>query len=183
MDQLNSKNLFSGDLVRLAAKRHEDALIMFKWQEDSDYLRRMDSDFAAFSTLEELEERDRQSNRQNGPIEFRIRTLEDDRLVGFVALFGIEWNNQSAKLAIGIGDSKDRGKGYGTEALKLILGYAFNELNLYRVGLDVNSYNISAIKAYKKAGFIEEGKMRDSVYRDGCRYSRIMMSILKDEWM
>lgn len=57
-----------------------------------------------------------------------------------MAIHGIEWNNRTGLLAIGIGDANDRGKGYGREAIHLILKYAFYELNLHRVGLDVISY-------------------------------------------
>ncbi|MGQ0517411.1 GNAT family N-acetyltransferase, partial [Bacillus sp. D-CC] len=64
----------------------------------------------------------------------------------------IEWNNRTGLLAIGIGDANDRGKGYGREAIHLILKYAFYELNLHRVGLDVISYNKAAIELYKKMG-------------------------------
>lgn len=115
-------------------------------------------------------------------MEFRLRTLEDDALIGFVALFGIEWNNQCGKMAIGIGDPKHRGKGYGTDALRLILRYGFCELNLHRIGLDVISYNGRAIRAYQKAGFQVEGTMREAVQRDGHKYDRILMSILRNEY-
>jgi len=66
--------------------------------------------------------------------------------------------------------------------LSLILNYAFNELNLYRVGLNVISSNERAFRAYRKAGFREEGRLRAAVYRDGQRQDRILMSVLRDEW-
>lgn len=85
-------------------------------------------------------------------------------------------------MAIGIGDPNFRGKGYGTDALQLILRYGFNELNLHRIGLDVISYNKSAIRAYQKVGFQVEGTMRESVLRDGQQYDRILVSILRNEY-
>ncbi len=78
-------------------------------------------------------------------VSFMLRTVQDDRLIGFVAIHGIEWNNRMGLLAIGIGDVNDRGKGYGREAIHLILKYAFYELNLH-VGLDVISYNKAAMR-------------------------------------
>ena len=93
-----------------------------------------------------------------------------------------EWNNQCGLLAIGIGEEKFRSKGYGTDALRLILRYAFFELNLNRVGLDVISYNKRAVRAYEKVGFKVEGTMRESVLRDGHKYDRIIMSILRNEY-
>ncbi|MXO81399.1 GNAT family N-acetyltransferase, partial [Paenibacillus sp. OT2-17] len=112
----------------------------------------------------------------------RLRTLADDVLIGFVAIHGIEWNNRSGQLAIGIGNTDYRGKGFGAEAVGLILRYAFYELNLNRVGLDVIEYNTQAIRTYEKAGFQLEGRVRSAVLRDGNSYDRIMMGILYSEW-
>lgn len=66
--------------------------------------------------------------------------------------------------------------------MRLILCYAFNELNLNRVGLDVIEYNDQAIRTYQKAGFQLEGRVRSAVLRDGISYDRIMMGILYSEW-
>ena len=113
---------------------------------------------------------------------FRLRTLENDRLIGFVALHSIEWNNQAGLLAIGIGEAEYRNRGYGSDALRLILRYAFEELNLNRVGLDVIANNERAIAAYERAGFRREGAMRSAVQRDGRRHDRLIMGILREEW-
>lgn len=85
-------------------------------------------------------------------------------------------------MAIGIGNTDYRGKGYGAEAVRLILRYAFYELNLNRVGLDVIEYNEQAIRTYEKAGFQLEGRVRSAVLRDGNSYDRIMMGMLYSEW-
>jgi RimJ/RimL family protein N-acetyltransferase len=97
-------------------------------------------------------------------------------------IHSIEWNNRSGLLAIGIGEQENRNKGYGSDALQLILRYAFHELNLNRVGLDVIEYNEKAIHTYEKAGFQHEGRLRAAVYRDGKSYDRILMGILRTEW-
>lgn len=67
--------------------------------------------------------------------------------------------------------------------MQLILKYAFHELNLFRVGLNVTEYNNQAIRAYEKVGFKVEGSMRAAVLRDGYKYDRIIMGILYDEWL
>ena len=169
--------LFKGARIKFTAGRPEDAEIMAGWFEDDFYQRLVDTDFAHPISVRDLAEK-----RTHSSIEFRIRTIEEDRLIGFVALFNIEWNNRCAGMAIGVGDEKDRGKGYGREALRLILNYAFTELNLNRVGLDVISYNEPAIKAYLQAGFKEEGRMREAVYREDRWYDRIVMGVLKSDW-
>lgn len=74
-----------------------------------------------------------------------------------------------------------RGNGYGTDALRVMLRYAFNELNLNRVGLDVISYNESTIRAHEPVRFTVEGRMRQAVLRDGQAYDRVIMGILRSE--
>ncbi|GKU77401.1 GNAT family N-acetyltransferase [Paenibacillus sp. L3-i20] len=175
----NRKSLFHGEKLRFTAQYPGDAERIARFSEDFDYLRRLDTDFAVPQAIDSKKE---SSNRGHNNVEFMLRTLEDDRLIGFVALFAIEWNNQAGRLAIGIGDPTDQGKGYGTDALRMVLRYAFHELNLNRVGLDVIEYNEAAVGAYKKVGFKEEGRMRAAVLREGKAYSRIIMGILKEEW-
>ncbi|WP_040952189.1 GNAT family N-acetyltransferase [Gorillibacterium massiliense] len=175
----NNHSLFCGQLVRLCASRPEDAAALALWSEDADYLRNLDTEFAIPRSVESFE---KSIENSSNSLEFRLRTLEDDTLIGFVALFRMEWNNQCGKMAIGIGDPNFRGKGYGTDALRLILRYGFCELNLNRIGLDVISYNKRAIHAYQKVGFQVEGTMRESVLRDGQKFDRILMSILRNEY-
>ncbi|MFC4618892.1 hypothetical protein ACFO4N_09140 [Camelliibacillus cellulosilyticus] len=83
---------------------------MASWSEDADYLRKADTDYAVPLAAESFQE---SKGKTSNSIEFRLRTLEDESLIGFVALFGIEWNNQCGKVAIGIGDPHCRNKGYG----------------------------------------------------------------------
>jgi RimJ/RimL family protein N-acetyltransferase len=177
----DNNDLFRGRLVRLAAPKEEDAAAFSRWSEDARYLRALDTDYAWPLPVEAFRKADPEKSDPRA-IEFRLRTLADDRLIGFVALNSIEWNNQAAMLAIGIGEAEYRGKGYGADALRLILRYAFDELNLYRVGLDVIADNAPAIRAYEKAGFRREGAIRGAVARDGQRHDLILMGILRDEW-
>ncbi len=174
--------IFRGERLRLAAPLPEDAEVFARWTEDDVYLRLLDDDpvrpeppsqFASFAT----------GHDGATSTYFHLRTLDDDRLIGFVVLFNIKWRNQSAEMAIGIGNAADRGKGYGRDALRLILNYAFSELNLHRVGLTVLSYNEQAIRAYERAGFTREGVLRQIVQRDGQRYDLFAYGILRDEWL
>lgn len=172
-------NLFEGKTVRLSARREEDVQTMTKWMADADYLRNVDTDIALPVSEKQLESEGEPDHRE---VYFRLRTFEDDELIGFVCIHSIEWNNRAGMLAIGIGEARHRNKGYGTEAVRLILRYAFHELNLNRVGLDVIAYNAGGIRAYEKAGFLHEGRIREAVCRDGRTYDRLMMGILRSEW-
>ena len=175
-------DLFRGKLVRLSAPREDDAEAFARWSHDAGYLRAVDTDFARPISASEAAKRFSGDEGDPSAVAFRIRTLKEDRLIGFVALHSIEWNNRAALLAIGIGEGEYRGKGYGSDALRLVLRYGFEELNLLRVGLDVISNNTAAVRAYEKVGFVHEGAMRKAVLRDGRHHDRLIMGILCDEW-
>lgn len=177
-----SENLFRGRLLRLVAPSEGDAASLARWSEDAGYLRAVDSDYARPLSAEEFAFRLSPDQADPNRLEFHLRTLDKDRLIGFVALHSVEWNNGAAQLAMGIGEPAYRGKGYGTDALQVILRYAFQELNLYRVGLDVIATNTRALHTYEKLGFQREGRVRGAVLRDGQRTDRIYMGILRDEW-
>lgn len=172
-------SLFTGKRIQLAAPREADADVMAVWYEDSAYERNLDTDFVRPRSADAL----REQGVPEDVVELRIRLLADDRLIGFVALHSLEWANQCAKLAIGIGDAASRGQGYASEAMALLLRYVFLELNLHRVGLDVIDYNDSAVRLYQRAGFVEEGRERERVFRDNKRYDLIFMGLLRGEWL
>ncbi len=171
------RNLYEGEKIRLTARYEGDAAAMARWYEDSDFARRLDTDIAFPRTAQELEEEE-----MAGAFTFIIRPMGGDEPLGFVALHSLEWNNGAAALSIGIGAAGQRGKGYGGEALALALQYAFCELNLHRVGLDYIDDNERAMALYQRAGFVEEGRLREYVHRDGRRRDRVYMGILRGEW-
>jgi RimJ/RimL family protein N-acetyltransferase len=94
----------------------------------------------------------------------------------------VDWKNRSAVLGIVLGEKKHWGNGFGTDAVRLILGFAFRELNLHRVELDVYDYNVRAIRCYEKAGFRREGTLRDALFRDGAYHDVFRMAVLHSEF-
>ncbi|MHB8332967.1 MAG: GNAT family N-acetyltransferase [Candidatus Dormibacteria bacterium] len=177
-----STDLFRGQLVRLCAPRAEDAEILSRWSEDGVYRRRADTDAPRPRTADHFRERDEASGSDQDNFEFRIRTVDDDRLVGFVAVCGIEWANRHGWVAVGLGEAADRGRGYGLEAVSMALRYAFHELCLHRLSLDVIASNEPAISLYRKLGFQEEGRLRERVLRDGQTSDLLYMGLLRREW-
>ncbi|MFC1878354.1 GNAT family N-acetyltransferase [Chloroflexota bacterium] len=180
-----SGNLFQGELVLLTAEDPEIAgKASARWARDSEYQRLLDTEAAQVYSAKMFQqwfEKDIEKTRTGG-IGFNIRTLEDDRLIGFVGVFDIQWNHGDAWIGIGIGERDQWGKGYGTDAMRVILRYAFTELNLQRVSLGVFSYNKRAMCSYEKAGFRYEGAGRESLHRDGQRANDLYMGILRSEW-
>jgi len=106
----------------------------------------------------------------------------DDRHIGSTGLHEIDWQARSAGFGISIGIPEMWGKGYGTEATRLITDHAFRTLNLNRVWLDVHASNVGAQRAYEKAGFRVEGVQRQAIYRDGRYADMLLMSVLREEW-
>jgi len=114
---------------------------------------------------------------------FSIRTLTEDKLVGGLDIEVVNWGARDAFVAIFIGDRENWSKGYGTDAMRILLRYAFDELNLGRVSLSVFEYNPRAIRSYEKAGFRHEGRIRKILNKEGRRWDILFMGILREEWL
>jgi RimJ/RimL family protein N-acetyltransferase len=174
-----------GAKVRLSAETPDILAKAFtRWGRDSEYFRLLDSDPPRLWSEKKWKEWEEKDLERESPdsIFFGIRTLEGDQLVGFIALFDLYWNQGDTLVAIAIGEREYWGQGYGTDAMRLLLRYAFLELNLHRVGLIVFEYNPRAIASYEKAGFILEGRVRGMIQREGRRWDWLMMGILRKEW-
>lgn len=113
--------------------------------------------------------------------EFAIETL-DGRHIGGTQLRRFDHVSRSAEFAIVIGETEYRGKGYGTEATRLMARIGFEEYNLNRIWLTVWADNAGAVRAYEKAGFTREGVLRDYAFANGRYYDGVMMSILRREY-
>jgi len=176
-----SGDIFCGNLVRLEILDPErDAVFFHQWAHDSEYLRLLDSN-PAFPWPPKLTKDFWEKNfDQMHP--FLIRALADDRPIGMVDLNDVSPGSFNCWVGIGIGERGAWGQGYGTDAMRVILRYAFDELNLHRVTLDVFGYNERAIRSYEKCGFKEEGRERQWLRRDGKYHDLVFMGILQEEW-
>ena len=106
----------------------------------------------------------------------------DGQLIGQCSLFNFDDTAHTCELGIAIGDKAYWGKGYGREAVGLLLEYAFRYRNLRRVFLRTDGQNIRGQRAYKACGFVEEGRLRAHVYSNGAYDDLVFMGILRDEW-
>jgi RimJ/RimL family protein N-acetyltransferase len=113
---------------------------------------------------------------------FGIRLLETDQLIGSCQLHSIQPVHRHAELQIRLGEAAQRGRGYGTEATRLLLAFAFKDLNLRRVFLHVFSTNLPALRMYTKVGFRQEGVLRKAAYIDGQEVDVVVMAILREEY-
>jgi RimJ/RimL family protein N-acetyltransferase len=113
---------------------------------------------------------------------FVICRRADDRPVGSIDLHAVDLHHGGASLGIAIGDPDDTGQGYGSAALRALVGFAFDELRLERVELDVYAFNDGARRVYERVGFVHEGTRRRALFRDGAFHDIDRMAILRDDW-
>jgi RimJ/RimL family protein N-acetyltransferase len=111
-----------------------------------------------------------------------IHEIGTERLVGTCAFSQLDGENGSALYHITIGESDVWGRGYGTESTQLMLDHAFGTLGLHRIALFVFEFNERAIRAYRRCGFVIEGRSRESIWRDGRWWDEIAMSVLAADW-
>ena len=179
---MRAANLFAGERVRLTAIEPGDLPAVARWYRDSDFMRRLDADIAAPKTEKQVAEFIEEQQKSGTGFAFAIRPIDSEDVIGYGALEGILWSQQVTWLTIGIGEAAQRGKGYGAEAMRLLLRFAFDELNLRRVQLTVFSYNESAIRLYERLGFRREGVFREFLQRDGELYDMLLYGLLRREW-
>jgi len=114
---------------------------------------------------------------------FAIVLINDDILIGNIGLLNIDNINRTAAIGLFfIGESENRGKGYGSEALQLVLAYGFKTLNIHNIMLRVHSDNEQGIACYKKVGFREFGRRHDSEFKDGKYIDSVHMEILDTDF-
>lgn len=179
--------LFEGQDIRFGPIDHEkDPEIESKWTHDSEFMRLMETNparpMSAAMVKKQYEKLEKQIEEDKNMYYFTVRAKADDRLIGKAAVQWIEWANSNGFLRLGIGAAEDRRKGYGTQALRMLLRFAFAELNLFRVSAIVAEYNEGAIALLKNFGFVQEVCRRKSLERDGRRWDLLVFGLLNDEW-
>lgn len=180
------KDIYRGTLVRLTVESPEVMSKMFvRWDRDSETHRLANTKPAQLWSEKRIKEYIEKNHVNDSPQAFRfwIRTLAEDKLIGNVSLWVNSWTHSEAWVGITVGEREYWSKGYGTDAMRLIVRYGFVEINLRRISLGLNSYNQRALKSYEKVGFKMEGTMRGEGMRDGQRYDGYYMGILREEWL
>jgi hypothetical protein len=180
-----SDSLYEGQWVRLAAiEPDRDAEIEARWTHDAEYMRLLSADPVRPTTPAQLKKKYKAAWKDDKPFfHFAIRTRADDRLVGFAKVDQIEWTNGVGALVLGIGDPADRRRGYGRDALRLLLNYAFNELNLHCLMAGMAEYNVGAVRLFEQAGFTIAVRRRAAIHRDGRHWDALILELLCAEWV
>lgn len=172
--RLESERIYLRPLCEL------DAPIMLKNTIDEE-IRYMTGTNSNFS-LEQIKSHIENIKNDASRYDFAICLKDTDEMIGELSIFDIDEENKKAGFRISMASISLTGKGYGTEAIKIILSFVFEQLQLNRLQLEVFSHNLRGIRAYEKVGFIKEGVLRQSLHYNDIYSDEIIMAILKCDY-
>ena len=174
--------MIEGKLVNLRSPEMDDLERNTRWVNDREVTRFLSMRYEISRAAEEAWLRDRIAKPMSYEAPFFAIETKEGVHIGNTNLFDVMPEDRRCELGIMIGDKSYWSKGYGTDALRTLVGFAFDEMNLNRVQLFVFDFNERAQAAYRKAGFVEEGRRRQALYTEGAYHDIVVMAILRDEW-
>jgi len=177
------KDMLIGTNVFLTSVKDDDIDEIEKWFNNVEFLRYYDMIAAVPKSRRQVENMIKDYQDSYEKYIFAIRDKKTEKIIGIAGFDEIISSNGTATTFIGIGNNVYKGKGYGKESMMLLLDYGFNELNFYKIQLNVIAYNGAAIKLYEKLGFMREGTYREFILRDGKRYDMYLYGLLRSEWL
>ena len=172
-----------GKRIRLRAVEQDDVQKFHEWVNDPEVTRGL-AMYLPLSMQDEQGwfERISKVDPHEKPFAIDIKKGKAWKLIGNCGTFSISTVNRSCELGIMIGDKSEWNKGYGAEAMTLLLQHGFETLNMNRVFLRVYEDNVRAVRSYEKSGFVLEGRQRQAVYKRGKYEDVLFMSVLRSEW-
>jgi RimJ/RimL family protein N-acetyltransferase len=168
--------------IYLRPAERDDLPLFVRWLSDARTARTLSVISPLSHALEERWFERLLEQQGQGRWHFVTCLIADDRAVGAIELFDVDTTNGSAGLGIVIGAPGDTGQGYGSDALRALLGFAFGELRMERIWLDVYDFNERARRVYQRVGFVHEGTLRRALFRGGVHHDLHRMAILREEW-
>lgn len=172
--------LLEGSLVRLRAREPGDVDRVYEWVNDPEVTQHLSIRYPLSHGDQERWLESTPTN-SSGRVALAIET-KDGEHIGSIDLREVSAENRRAELAIMIGHKPSWSRGYGTDAIMTLLRFAFSEMNLNRVWLTVDADNERAIACYRKCGFVEEGRLRQNVYKHGQYLDVVLMGVLREEF-
>lgn len=167
--------------IYLRALEPSDYEVSVKWRNDPE-IQSMVGGHSYFVASEKEKEWVHNTIFNNDKIVLAVCLIENDKYIGNVILQGIDYINGAAETAMLIGTKEDWGKGYATEALFMILKFAFEERRLNRLFAIIKEDNIASIRMHEKCGYQKEGVMRESIFKNGKYYNQVIMAVLKEDF-
>lgn len=113
---------------------------------------------------------------------FGIELKDEKIFIGTISVYSVNWKNSTCHVGVSIGTAY-QGKGYGTDSMKVLIGFIFNYMNLNKVKLQVFSFNKRAVASYEKCGFSLEGTLKEELFRFGRFYDIYYMGLIRKDWI
>lgn len=175
--------MLRGQLVALRPVRREELPTLYAWRQDLDLLAWTDTEpWVALSYEDWSKQRDERTSANVAFFGIQEGLAQNGRLIGTCELWGIDQYNRNAHIGIKLAVESDRGKGYGREALALLVNYAFAQRGLHRVQLETFTHNTAMRRCAEDVGFREEGRLRESGWSDGRFNDDVIYGLLAAEW-
>ena len=172
--------MYEGKLVRLRALDNSDLMYLLQFSNDYQVMRGASGGILYPSTVDdEARAMGNNTSYTSGEYQFAIETIQERRFIGKCGFIKINWKNRVGELAIMIGETQMHGKGYGTDAIRTLCQFGFDELNLHKIKAVVFDFNEPALRCYEKCGFVREGLLKEEIYREGAYHDVVMMGLIK----
>ncbi len=172
-----------GKRIRLRAVEREDLPRFVAWLNDPEVLQGLMLHIPMSLAWEEnWFERLLKGDQAEAPLAIEIDTAEGWTPIGNVGFHDINWQERAAEIGIFIGEKRFWNQGFGREAMRLMLQFGFETVNLHRIYLRVFENNPRAIRSYEQAGFVHEGRERESHFFGGKYIDTLLMSVIRPEW-
>lgn len=169
--------MYYGEKVCLRAYKEEDIPKAAAFVNDKELKKLLVTNVPFPMTIwEEADWVKSQKSSRSGEYNFAIEDLETKQYIGGCGINEVNWLTRVAVVGIMIGDKNYWGKGYGTDAMKVLMKFIFEEMNMNKIRLGTFSFNERAIKSYKKCGFEIEGVLKNEIFKEGKYYDEIIMS-------
>jgi RimJ/RimL family protein N-acetyltransferase len=175
--------MYVGKMVQLRAYTESDIALRLAFINDPDIAGGLTPDIPYPITLHEEKKWFEALTAMGSTYKFAIEVIDSKEFIGGCSINTVDWKNGVATIGIFIGNKNYRGKGYGTDAMKILIHFIFMQMNINKICLIVYSYNEAAIKCYKRCDFQIEGVLRKEIYKDGKYYDKIYMGLLRDDYL
>ncbi len=174
---------YKGRKIQLRPLHRDDIERSIKWRNDP-VIRDMALSYR-YPVTELMEEswyKKMLTGEDRSTVYFSIENLDDENHIGFIHLYNIDYLARVAYFGVVIGERSEHAKGKATEAMHILFNYAFLELNLRKLNLEVASFNIRALTLYNKFGFESEGLLKQQIFISGKYYDKHCMCIFRDSY-
>lgn len=173
--------MITGEKVILRAIEPSDVKQLWEWTQDEEVMRLRDYPSPPVPLAEAEQEYQESLRRDTKDLRLAITTL-DGELIGETSLRYVDHRAGGADFTIAIGNKAYWGHGYGSDAARALMEFAFEQYNLHRITLYVHAFNERAIRSYEKCGFQHEGRLREAHYEDGEYKDVLVMGLLKEDF-